>query len=297
MKWTELKKEIEKIKNKEEREMALERLNEMMKQYEGDDQVVSSEELYEIHQNLPQKEKFYTGFEQLDGIMEGFELNESIFLSGLTKHGKTTFAMELSERFSERGLKPLWLSFEERPIDLIRKFKERTGEIPKFFTPKKNEVPNLEWVEAKILEAKAKYDAKVVFIDHIGFISDWERQGGESEAQRLERIARAIHRFAVSWDVLIFFLGHLRKTKTDQMPDLEDIKGSSAIAQESDAVFIVWRRNQKRVDAVDISNETTLSIQANRRSGKTGNIKFIYDEGRFEEVGTNNEEVLSDIEF
>lgn len=270
----EIRRETESLERNEQ----LLRLQKLAREYDGDDRVISSEELLEEIKHQPLKEKFYSGFTSLDSKMDGFTTGESIFFTGITKHGKTSMCMELSVRFAEQN--PLWLSFEEKPIDLIRKFQEKTGTYPKFFTPRQNEITNLEWVEKKIVEAKAKFNSKVVFIDHIGFVSDAERGKDDTEASRLERISRAVHSLAVKWDVLIFLLGHLTKVSVSQNPDIENIKGSSAMAQEADLTMIVWRRTQRVMGKIEIGNETNLSLQANRR-GQTGNVEFVYESGRF----------------
>lgn len=283
--------EIRSGTNEIEKGEQLLRLQEIARTYEGDDKVISSEELFELVKSAPEKEKFYSGFSALDAKVEGWQTGESIFLTGITKHGKTSMCMELSVRFEKQN--PLWLSFEERAIDLLRKFYGKTQYLPKFFTPKRNEQPTLEWVEKKIIESKAKYGSKVVFIDHIGFISDAEKGKDDTEASRLERISRAIHSIAVKWDVLIFFMGHLTKVRSDQNPDIENIKGSSAMAQESDLSILLWRKTRRENGKIEVTNETNLSLQANRR-GKTGNIEFIYKEGRFFEEAWELEESTND---
>lgn len=272
--------EIKRESDSLEKEQTLIRLQEIAQTYNGDDRVVSSKELEEEALRTPQKPKFYSGFKTLDELMGGFVTGESIFLTGITKHGKTSMCMELSVRFSEQN--PLWLSFEEKPIDLIRKFKEKSGEFPNFFTPRQNEQPNLEWLEKKIIEAKAKFDSKVVFIDHMGFVSDAEKGRDDTEASRLERISRAVHTMSVKWEVLIFLMGHLTKVAPTQSPDLENIKGSSSMAQESDCTMMVWRRTKREDGKIVIGSETNLSIQANRR-GSPGNVEFVYSNGRFKE--------------
>lgn len=288
-----LEKEIRRGTADVEQNAALLRLQEIAQTYNGDDRVISSQELFDEVKNQPEKEKFYSGFSSLDKKVEGWVTGESIFLTGITKHGKTSMCIELSVRFAAK--QPMWLSFEEKAIDLVRKFYGKTQVFPHFFTPRQNEAPNLEWIEKKIIEAKAKYDTKVVFIDHIGFISDAERGKDDMEASRLERISRAIHGIAVKWDVLIFLMGHLNKTRTDQNPDIESIKGSSAMAQESDLTIILWRKTERIDGKIVISNETNLSLQANRR-GNTGNIPFEYQNGRFleTELGHQNEEIEED---
>lgn len=276
----QLEEEIRKETDSLEKNEALIELERVVKEYNGDDRVISSEELIEEIKNQPLKEKFYSGFASLDAKMEGFEMGESIFFTGITKHGKTSMCMELSVRFKAQN--PLWLSFEEKPIDLIRKFQQKTGEYPHFFTPRQNEKTDLAWLEKKIIESKIKYGTKVVFIDHIGFVSDAERGKDDTEASRLERISRAVHSLAVKWDVLIFLLGHLTKVSVSQNPDIENIKGSSAMAQEADLTMLVWRKTERLNGKIEIGNETNLSLQANRR-GHTGNIEFMYENGRFEE--------------
>lgn len=273
-----IEKEIRRDSGTIDQNAALIRLQEIAKTYAGDDEVVSSEELVALASQQASKVPFWSGYEQLDGMMEGFVTGESIFLTGITKHGKTSMCMELSVRFKAQN--PLWLSFEERPIDLLRKFYSKTGEYPVFFTPRQNEIPNLEWIEKKIVESKAKYDTKVVFIDHIGFVSDAERGRDDTEASRLERISRAVHGLAVKWDVLIFLMGHLTKVRSDQNPDIENIKGSSAMAQEADLTMIIWRKTERVQGKMFIGNQTNLSLQANRR-GKVGNVEFNYENGRF----------------
>ena len=236
---TRLKEEIKREKNAVEQEQQLLRLQEIAKVYEGDDRVVSSEELWEEIKNNPEKPKMLSGFNSLDEKVQGFVTGESIFLTGITKHGKTSMCMELSVRFEKYN--PLWLSFEEKTIDLLRKFHQRTDHIPKLFTPRQNESPNLEWIENKIVEAKAKYDSKIVFIDHLEFISDAERGKDDREDSRLARISREIHSMAVKWDVLIFLMGHLTKVRIDQNPDIENIRGSAAMSQDRD-----WETRARR---------------------------------------------------
>ncbi len=183
-----IEKEMKREAKTAEDNAALIRLQEIAKAYSGDDEVISSADLVEEMLKLPKKQKIFSGFPILDKLMDGFQTGESIFVSGITKHGKTSMMMELSVRFKEHN--PLWLSFEEKPIELIRKFHERTGIIPHFYTPRREEKKNLEWVERKIIEAKAKYGSKVVFLDHIGFVKDYEMRPGENEATCYERISR-----------------------------------------------------------------------------------------------------------
>ena len=278
-----LEKEIRQERNTIDQNSALLRLQEIARVYDGDDKVISSSELLEKIKHEPPERKIMSGFPELDAILDGFRERQLVVLSGITKHGKTSLAIEFTIRMKDEN--PLWLPFEEPAIDLIRKFTERNAEPPLFFTPETMKSNTLEWIEKKIVESKAKYDSKLVFIDHLGFIQDSEQaHGDETMAYKIERIVRSLKRLAVKWNVVVVLLCHLTKTKMDINPSFDDLKGSSAIAQEADTVMLLWRKTERRDGRIHITNEANLSIQANRRTGRTGNVQFVYSDGRYLET-------------
>ena len=67
----------------------------------------------------------------------------------------------------------------------------------------------------------------------------------------------------------------------DTQPTLEDLRGSSSIGQEADTVILLWRESKRENGEMTITNNVNVSVQANRRTGKTGNIKMIYEDGKF----------------
>lgn len=277
----DLGKEITQSEDDAYREDALLRLQHIALAYHGADKVISSHDLWEEVKNRPEEPKMHTGFKGLDKILDGFRPKQLVILSGITKHGKTTFAIELSVRLKEQ--KPLWLTFEEPAEDIIQKFVERNEEIPLFFTPQRNELYDLGWIEKKIIESIAKFGSKIVFIDHLGFVVRREYQ--ESQEQATARTVRAFKTMAKKWNVVIVLLCHLVKIEIDTHPNLEDLKDSSAIAQEADTVMFLWRATKKKrkTKEVVITNAAYLSVQANRRTGRTGYIKLYFMDGRYEE--------------
>ena len=75
------------------------------------------------------------------------------------------------------------------------------------------------------------------------------------------------------------------------MPDLEDLRDSSFIAQEADTVLMLWRETKRENGEVKITNNVNLSVQANRRTGKTGNVKMVYSDGHFNEQAWQDEDL------
>lgn len=260
---------------------ALKRLEEISKLYEGEDKIVSWPEIRTELRKKPPEEKIFTGFKLLDKTLDGFRPKQLITLTGITKHGKTTFAMELAQRL--KNYAPLILPFEEPAEELIMKFEERGMDIPLCYSPLTSRNRSLDWIEDKIIEAKAKYGTKIVFIDHLDYINEVMQPNGENETTRVKHTMQHLKDMAKQWEVVIVLLTHLKKVQLDRNPDLEDIRGSAAISQESDTVMIMWRKTERVNGEIEIYNDATLSIQANRRTGKTANIHLTFEGGRFME--------------
>lgn len=277
--------------NSEEKANALLRLEEIAKAYSGEDRVVSSEEIALDLKANPPKAGMMTGLGKLDAVLNGFTPQQLIVLAGITKHGKTSFAIDLTSRLVSEN--PLWFPFEESAQELIQKFLDRGDQPPLFFTPLQTSRNTLDWIETKIVESKAKYGSKLVFIDHLGFITP----RSDSEAQEIGRVMRSLKSFAKKWNVVIILLCHLNKTQLDRHPDLEDLRGSAAIGQEADTVIFIWRETKKLrgTGEIEITNNANISVQANRRTGKTGNIKMSFDKGKYLEIDWSRTE--KDIEF
>jgi len=280
MKIQELLQKIEQDINKTSKQLdkasQLLRLKEMMQIYHGEDSVVSFDEIAEKIKLNKDELKIMSGWKGIDDILGGFRLQQVVVVSALTKSGKTSWLMDLTTRIKEYN--PLWFPFEESAEELIRKYIERGQEPPHGYTPLNIKGSTLEWIESRIIESIAKYNSRVVFIDQLDFIVPFN---GDNHSLRIGQAMRELKAIAKKWNVCIFLICHLVKTRMDTNPSLEDLKGSSSIGQEADTVILLWRETIKKGGEVEITNNTNISIQANRRTGKTGNVKFVFDNGRF----------------
>ena len=131
-----LEREIEQTKEDINKEEALDRLREMWGKYSGDDEVVDLNHVSELMENEPEEPKMMTGLPGLDNILDGFRPGQVVTLAGITKHGKTAFAMELINRLAEYN--PCLFPFEEPARELVRKFEERGDVLPTAYVPKNN---------------------------------------------------------------------------------------------------------------------------------------------------------------
>jgi replicative DNA helicase len=273
-----LEKEIVKTSQDVDKIEDIERLKETAKRYEGDDAVISSEELVERIKNRPEELKLKSGFSGIDRLLDGFRLQQLITLTAATGSGKTTMAMELTIRLKEYN--PMWIPFEEGAEELINKFLERNEDPPLFFTPEHIIDKTLEWVEQKIVESIAKYNTKVIFIDHLHFIVPFTT---ERHDLAVGRTMRELKGLAKKWNICIFIICHLKKTQVTEKPNIDDLRDSSFIGQESDSVIMLWRATKRTTEGIEITNDVVVSVQKNRRTGRTGNIKMTFKDGRFYE--------------
>lgn len=278
----ELEKERKEIAVDKYKLENLERLKKIAVSYSGIDEVVSfqsiAKKIKEDEALGKEEEKMITGFATIDRILKGFRPEQLIVLSGVTGNGKTSFSMELSERLKE--FNPLWFPFEESAYELVRKCLERGYEPPKAFTPNSLEETNIKWMKTKIVESIAKYNTKIVFIDHLEYIVP----KGFDEVQETSKVMRELKGIAKEFGIVVFLLCHLKKVKIDSQPTTEDVKGSTSVTQQADTVFLLWRETKRENGEVISTNNTNISIQKNRRFGETGNIKMEYKNGRFLET-------------
>jgi len=79
-------------------------------------------------------------------------------------------------------------------------------------------------------------------------------------------MVRDLKRIAIRERIIIILPVHLRKTED---PSINDIKGSSGIAQESDEVFLINREKNKDPNAINFyTSHSIIRLEKNRKTGK-----------------------------
>jgi len=266
------------------------RLQETMAAYDGEYQLVWSDDLLREIADRPQLAMHKTGVGLIDDLIGGFREQQLITIGGDTGHGKTSVGMFFVEQLA--ALNPLVVPLEQSNEELIAQRQENGYSIPKFLSPRKiADRVSVEWIEERVAEGIAKHNTKLVLIDHLGYINDFGKDGEfkrENTAYRIGQVMKGLKNLAKKWNVVILLLVHISQHDEGKPPSREDIKNSSDIAQESDMVMLVWRKNalKKKVRVYD--NKTMLSVQKNRRTGKNGTVGLAFNttNGRYTEVNT-----------
>ncbi len=274
-----LNNEIIKEKQGVDQAESLNRLKEVAMLYRGEDMIVSFKELEEDIKNSPPIAKIPSKIEALDKLLYGGFMTQTVTtISATPKSGKTSFAMYLTTKMREYN--PLWLALEESAKSLIRKMIKNGEPAPHGYSTKNNPTVTLEWIEGKLVESIAKYNTKVVFIDQLDFIVPQDNHNDRHDL-KIAQTMRILHQLAVKWDVAIFLICHLEKMEPEQKPTTKNLRGSSAIWGEADNCIFLWRECSKQGGELIYTNNILVSLQANREDGDTGNIKMVYENGRF----------------
>lgn len=261
----------------------MERLKAVAKEYYGEYQLVWSTDTLEEIKTRPKRDSHKSGVDALDNITGGFRPQQMIGIGAQSGHGKTAFGLWLLKQYE--ALNPVLLPLEQSSEELIEQRYENGQFVPKYLAPKKHSAHvDPDWIEQRIVEAIAKYNSKMIMLDHMGYIEVGNDYRNENEHLRIEKKLQAIKHLAIKWNVVIVILIQLQQMEEEEAPQLRNLKGSSAIRQECDQIILLWRNNTKAGKARAYDNKVLVSVQKNRFTGKNGNAgsQFEFTTGEYE---------------
>lgn len=279
----ELDAEIAATKELADKEQQKERLLDAMAHYRGSDKIVSSHEIAERLKEAEPVATHPTGVSSLDNLLRGgFRPGQLVVVSAVTGHGKTEFCTFLSSKMSEQ--KPLWFSYEDGADELVERFVDRNVEVPLFFTPSHLKGNSLTWIEERVVESKVKHGTSIVFIDNLQCLVP----RSQNQAAEYGFTTRELKKMAERWGVTIVLVHHLTKLKAQEIPELNDIKGSSDVAQDASTVILLWRQTGRTEDGVTVTDNVLVDVAKVRR-GKLGKFKMTYNGETYYENNWNQD--------
>ena len=199
-----------------------------------------------------------TGFRGLDALVGGVRAGEMVVVGGKRKNGKTLVCQTLTERFRKQGVNSVWFSYEV-PID---QFLEQMLENTLFYLPNVLTKNAMDWVQARCLEARDKFNCQIVFLDHLHYLIDMVKLRNPS--LEIGAIVRGLKRMAIDLKLIVFLISHVRGTEVEVEITEDHLRDSSMTAAEADTTWIVSRLFDKADEATNICR---LTVRNHRRTG------------------------------
>lgn len=236
-----------------------------------------------------------TATQDFDTAMDGgIRGGEMITISGPSGEGKTSYAVWLTKQINDSGVPCLWFTYEMNPWYLKEKFKALgADESLNTFVPLLHYDNSPGWITDVIQEGIEKHACKVVFIDHLHYLIPTSQERNSSIL--IGGVARSVKQIAVNTDAIIYLIAHMRRLQQGEGVNVNAIRDSALIANESDYVYLIERLKKKKEsykteelplefvgdDTTDISR---ISLAKNRRTGKMLHRLFQVQNGAFNQI-------------
>lgn len=209
-----------------------------------------------------------TGYDELDEFFT-FIPQQLYLISAATHVGKTTLALNLCARIASLGKRVLFCSLEQG-VFVAPRIEKMVGEIPETFSLlTSDDLLSVKEIITFISGMDQKPD--LVCIDHLHFI----KKAGNKTTADIDQMIIEIQNMAKQLELPVIVISHVRKLNDDKVPNLDDLRDSSSLAQvPSVVVFLHRKRNEESVDKPILSDHGLLTIAKNRIQGKSGAIGF-----------------------
>lgn len=241
-----------------------------LKNYTGQDRIVSSVAYAKMLESLPPVRKHLTGFNTLDQTIGGFEVGELIVVSGPTAMGKTLLCDSIVANMNQENKRSVFFTYEVTPSKFIENHKEPKTCV---YLPLQHKPMDIAWLHERVQEAIEKYDVRAVFIDHLHFILDAMTMHNMS--LEIGKTMRFLKReIAIDLNIPVFIVCHVGKVPIGEEPSMNHLRDSSFVAQEADTVLMVSRRFDrdgfgKRMTSM-LQGLAIVKVEKARRTGAMG---------------------------
>ena len=262
-----LHKELQKDEKNVE---ALLKLTEFMREYDGDDKIILSTDLEGKIDDLENEERHYTGLAKLDAITDGFRANQVVAISAPPKAGKTQFCVHIAKAMKN----PTMFLFEETPEEVLYKYKKKGLPLPRFYTHNDLVEDSIEGLYRKMIEAWAKYDSRIFFVDHLHYLLD---DSNKNTSEKIKHVMQELKKFAKRHNFTIFLIAHMTKGNFTEPPSVEAIRDSSFIPQYADTTIILWRETynpgaKEHKNLFNYTNNLLVNVVLNRKLNFTTDV-------------------------
>lgn len=250
-----------------------------------------------------------TDYYDFDDMTGGLQPGELIIVAARPSMGKTTFALNLTERVASLGAAVAFFSLEMSNQQVIQnmlccraqidgqamrkgritdqQYKRLQEEAARLYeTPIfVDDTPGISITQlrAKCRRLKQKHNINMVVVDYLQLMSAGGRV--ESRQQEISAISRGLKGIARELSMPVIALSQLNRdveNRDDHRPRMSDLRESGAIEQDADVIILLHRDEYYK--PTEQNTGLAQIIIAKQRNGPTGEVvlRFFREYMRFE---------------
>lgn len=239
------------------------------------------EEGLKILKNWGKFQGISSGFPSLDKLTKGFVGGEVVIIAAKTTVGKTALAANIANNAAINGIPVLFVTLEMTKGQLTSRYLHINGDdvTDDYLHAEANTVfqkeDELNWESIDGLIGSFCKDLAngLVVIDHLHYFT----RELDNVSEDLGRITKELKKNAIRHDVPILLISHVRKT--NGAISIEDLRGSSYVAQDADIVLTCGRSED--------GTKLGIKIEKNRNRGfdyQDNEIELNYDATKITEL-------------
>ena len=256
--------------------------------------------LHQLQENPEAVAGTKTGFSALDQVLAGMGKTDLILVGARPGMGKTSFALNVATNVAKQtGKKVCFFSLEmsaEQVVSrmvsseaLVNSYSLRTGKLTsedwEHLAYAASELAKCNiliddtsgmTVTAMKAKLRREKDLGLVVIDYLGLMQGDKR--AENRVQEVSAISRALKIMAKELGVPIICCAQLSRgpeSRTDNRPQLSDLRDSGAIEQDADTVIFLYRSEYYKKDEKSMNDMSIAEvIVAKNRHGETRTVKM-----------------------
>ncbi len=202
-----------------------------------------TEKAVERYRNFGQLQGLSTGDPSIDKLMKGLVPGELTIVAGKTSQGKTSLATNIAANVALAGTPILFVTMAMTHVELTSRYLHLCGGLTEDYQTMSALTAfqlekQLNWQDIHGLVGNAVREMQVglVIIDHLHYFT----REVQNVAEDIGRVTKEMKRAADDHDRPVMLISHVRKTGKDAAT-MEDLRGSSLIAQDADIVLMVGR--------------------------------------------------------
>lgn len=237
-----------------------------------------------------------TGFASIDELTFGWQPGDLVIIAARTSMGKTTMVMNTALAAAKTGKRVAFFSLEMRKRQLeyrmmsslsgvactrllsgamgdtdypkISQAFEQMATLPILIDDRARQTVHDIRGACRRLKADAGLD--LVVVDYVQLMPGTVDRKGSTRNDELTDISRRMKILADEISGPILMLSQLRRLEARRRPQLDDLRESGALEQDSDIVAFLHRTDHR------VSGPTEF-ILAKQRNGPTGSVKLLLD--------------------